>query len=137
MTTNDEVRSVEWTTDKPSRPGAYYVRGFNWGRNDEQYEALVQVASHWFLGDEAPSLVCNLHESTSEEDLSNWCELKELSEKFEWAGPLLPASTIQQLQAEVERLREDAERYRFIASNHSAAWEKELDTAIDAARAAQ
>jgi hypothetical protein len=27
----------------------------------------------------------------------------------------------------------DAERYRFIAADHSAAWEEELDAAIDSA----
>ena len=33
-----------------------------------------------------------------------------------------------------EATRRDAERYRFIAEDHSAAWEEELDAAIDQAR---
>jgi hypothetical protein len=35
--------------------------------------------------------------------------------------------------AALEAAREDAERYRFIAADHSAAWEEDLDAAIDAA----
>lgn len=33
----------------------------------------------------------------------------------------------------IRGLTEDAERYRFIAADHSSAWEEELDAAIDAA----
>jgi hypothetical protein len=43
------------------------------------------------------------------------------------------AAAQQQGQAVAVDLMRDAERYRFIAADHSAAWEEELDAAIDAA----
>lgn len=42
-------------------------------------------------------------------------------------------SLLNEAAAALEAAREDAERYRFIAADHSAAWEEELDAAIDAA----
>ena len=51
--------------------------------------------------------------------------------------PLYSAEAVQALQAEVERLRaerdvlaKDAARYRWIAADHSLAWEEEIDAAM-------
>ena len=82
-----------WRRAKPTEPGAYYVRGFNWGRGELQFEALVQVTWHRFEHEPAEELVCNLHESTSEEDLNDWSPLCDVSDEFEWCGPLYTLPT--------------------------------------------
>jgi hypothetical protein len=46
-------------------------------------------------------------------------------------------NTMLELAAALEAAREDAERYRFIAADHSAAWEEELDAAIAAQKQGQ
>ncbi|MDF3863510.1 hypothetical protein P3W53_03490 [Pseudomonas denitrificans (nom. rej.)] len=70
-----------WKTSHPTQPGAYYVRGFRLFEGDSP-AALVEIALD---GDE---LVCNLHESNSEEDLGRWSLLSDFNESFEWFGPL-------------------------------------------------
>jgi hypothetical protein len=82
-----------WRHTKPTEPGAYYVRGFNWGRGELQLEALVQVAWHKFKSETVKELVCNLHKSTSEDDLEAWSPLCDMSDDFEWCGPLYTLPT--------------------------------------------
>ncbi|GEM_PF-5837653 len=79
--------AVAWSKTKPTVEGAYYVRGFNLFQ-PAQYEALVQVRTHHFDGEPAPELVCNIHESTSNEDMDDWSPMVEMSDDFEWLGPL-------------------------------------------------
>ncbi|TIH10805.1 hypothetical protein [Pseudomonas leptonychotis] len=75
---NPERVSVDgWTHDKPAAPGAYWVRG-----NLLQADALVQVKE--FSG----ALCCNLHGITSEQKFG--FTIHQLSEDFEWLGPLAP-----------------------------------------------
>ncbi len=82
--------AVAWVKTKPTAEGDYYVRGFNLFA-PKQYEALVQVRMHHFAGEPAPELVCNLHESTSSEDMDAWSPIVEMSDDFEWRGPLFAA----------------------------------------------
>lgn len=82
--------AVAWSKTKPTAEGAYYVRGFNLFQL-AQYEALVQVRTHHFDGEPAPELVCNIHESTSNADKDDWSPIVEMSEDFEWLGPLVVA----------------------------------------------
>lgn len=51
----------------------------------------MQVRTHHFDGEPAPELVCNIHESTSNEDMDDWSPIVEMSEDFEWLGPLYAA----------------------------------------------
>lgn len=82
--------AVAWSKTKPTAEGAYYVRGFNLFQI-AQYEALVQVRMHHFDGEPEPELVCNIHESTSNADMDDWSPIVEMSEDFEWLGPLYTA----------------------------------------------
>jgi len=82
--------AVAWSKMKPTTEGDYYVRGFNLFA-PKQYEALVQVRMHHFDGEPAPELVCNLHESTSSDDMDDWSPIVEMSDDFEWMGPLFAA----------------------------------------------
>ena len=82
--------AVAWIKTKPTAEGAYYVRGFNLFQI-AQYEALVQVRMHHFDGEPAPELVCNIHESTSNEDMGEWSPMVDMSDDFEWFGPLYAA----------------------------------------------
>lgn len=63
------------------------MRGFAIGQD----VALVQVRMHRFDGEPAPELVCNIHESTSNEDMDDWWPMVDLSDDFEWLGPLVAA----------------------------------------------
>jgi hypothetical protein len=79
--------AMAWSKTKPTTEGAYYVRGFAIGQD----EALVQVRIHRFDGEPAPELVCNIHESTSNDDMDDWWPMVDLSDDFEWLGPLVAA----------------------------------------------
>lgn len=72
-----------WSKEKPSVPGAYYVKGFRLGEEDYR-PALVDVAL-----DEDGELVCNIHLSNSDDDLDQWSFVANCSGRFEWLGPLL------------------------------------------------
>jgi len=77
---------LNWTKDKPTSPGAYWVRGFNVGEK-QQTPALVEVK---LVGDE---LRCNLGENNQDpfnDGPSAWSWLDDLSARFEWCGPLMP-----------------------------------------------
>lgn len=73
-----------WTTKKPSVPGAYYVRGFRLGEKESR-PALVEVEID---KDETGTLVCNLHQCNSHDEPYEWSFVEEMAERFEWLGPL-------------------------------------------------
>lgn len=97
--------AVAWVKTKPTTEGDYYVRGFNLFA-PKQYEALVQVRMHHFNGELAPELVCNLHESTSSEDMDDWSPIVEMSDDFEWRGPLFAAPVAASPGTDLEQFRE-------------------------------
>lgn len=75
-----------WTKQKPAEEGAYYVRGYDTDRSATH--ALVEV-----MLDNSHELRCNLHESNSDaidDEFSNWSYMDDLSDEFEWIGPLVP-----------------------------------------------
>lgn len=67
----------EWTRAKPTQPGAYWVRG-----NLLMEPALVQVKN------ERGQLWCNLHMSTTDPDFCRGFCIAQLSDQFEWIGPI-------------------------------------------------
>lgn len=79
-----------WTTTKPIAAGAYYIRGFRLCEPDSP-PALVEVA------DDNGELVCNLHESNSEDRLRCWSPIADFNEEFEWLGPLYAAPVAKQV----------------------------------------
>jgi|GEM_PF-5011859 len=93
--------AVAWSKTKPTAEGAYYVRGFNLFQL-AQYEALVQVRTHHFDGEPAPELVCNIHESTSNADMDDWSPMVDMSDDFEWFGPLF-AAPVDDIRALIEQ----------------------------------
>lgn len=74
------TEAPRWTNDKPTQPGAYWVRG-----NGLQAPALIQVKK-----DEG-ALWCNLHMNTTEPNFGYGYTVEQLSEEFEWYGPLQQA----------------------------------------------
>ncbi len=69
----------EWTREKPTVPGAYWVRG------NGLPDALVVVKY-----DEG-ELWCNLHMSTTEQNFGYGFTIEQLDDRFEWLGPLAAA----------------------------------------------
>lgn len=74
---------VAWSCDKPSTPGAYWIRGFNLSGNIDQ-SALVHV----MLDEDEQVLMVNLHQSATETDTGYWYEVGDINQEFEWSGPL-------------------------------------------------
>lgn len=78
---------MNWKKEKPTVPGAYWVRGFTFP--DSGGKALVEVENH------AGELWSNLHESNSirfADKYSGWTALTDTADHFEWCGPLLPSN---------------------------------------------
>lgn len=70
---------MNWTKTKPTSPGVYGIRGFQYGRSvRDQYEAIVTV--RLFEND----LVVNLHRETSNDQFEDWYLVDDLDEDFEW-----------------------------------------------------
>jgi|GEM_PF-2687343 len=85
----NDLSELGWTKAKPTTPGAYWIRG-----NLLQADALIQVKL-----DEG-TLMCNLHMVTTEPDFEWGYTIEQLSDDFEWLGPLVvPAQTEQQSSA--------------------------------------
>ncbi|WP_100633200.1 hypothetical protein [Pseudomonas qingdaonensis] len=82
--------TVAWSQIRPAAPGAYWVRG-----NGLDQDALIQVI------DDQGELRCNLHQRTTEADFGYGYAVSDLSEDFEWLGPLYTHPDA----GEVERLR--------------------------------
>lgn len=80
-----------WKRTKPTEPGAYYVRGFNYFDDGKQFfEALVEVRK------KGRTLICNLHEENSrppDSYLNKWSDLDDYDDNFQWCGPLLLPNT--------------------------------------------
>ncbi len=68
---------------------------------------------------------------TESADMHGWISCKAWSDG-EFTTPLVLASDYAAIVAERDGLRADARRYRFIAADHSAAWEEEIDAAMAA-----
>lgn len=68
---------VAWTNNKPHMPGAYWIRG-----NGLDRDSLIEVV------DDAGGLLCNLHQRTTEADFGYGYSIDDLSDEFEWRGPL-------------------------------------------------
>ncbi|MBD9653546.1 hypothetical protein IB239_01810 [Pseudomonas sp. PDM12] len=75
-----EVRPAGWTNTKPTQPGAYWVRG-----NGLERPALIQVQA------QLEQLWCNLHMCNTEPDFDFGYSIEQLSDTFEWFGPLSPS----------------------------------------------
>lgn len=69
----------KWTHEKPTQPGAYWIRG-----NLLQEDVLVQVKVVNGV------LSCNLHQVNSDPGLDFGFTIEKLSDDFEWLGPLAP-----------------------------------------------
>ncbi len=74
---HQQVEADEWTHAKPTQPGAYWIRG-----NLLMEPALVQVKT------DRGQLWCNLHMSTTEPDFRHGFCIAQLSDQFEWIGPM-------------------------------------------------
>ena len=73
-----DMEEDNWTKNKPTIPGAYWVRGYS---NDYPNEAaLVEVCG------QNGTLYCNLHENNSS---SKFSSLDKYDDRFEWCGPLV------------------------------------------------
>lgn len=75
----------KWTHDKPTQPGAYWISG-----NLLQADALVQVK----LLDGV--LWSNLHQVNTEQSFEYGFTIEQLSNDFEWLGPLVANTSAQQ-----------------------------------------
>jgi hypothetical protein len=75
-------QAPQWTHAKPTGPGAYWVRGFRIGEPNSR-PALVEVARN-----DAGTLVCNMNDSNTNDQLCEWSFVEDLAERFEWCGPL-------------------------------------------------
>lgn len=84
---DEEKPAGGWTTQKPTMAGAYWIRGFRLFEADPGLPALVDVRL------DGSDLVTNIHMSNSEDSLRQWSLVCDVSEKFEWLGPLLPAKS--------------------------------------------
>lgn len=76
-----------WTSEKPTEPGAYWVKDFElYGRalSARRGKALVEVRR--VDGD----LRCNLHEQNSDNDTDQWSAIAVMDDAFRWCGPLVP-----------------------------------------------
>jgi len=74
---NEPAAPSKWTHEKPTQPGAYWIRG-----NLFQEDALVQVK----LVDGV--LSCNLHQVNSDPGFEYGYTIEKMNKDFEWLGPL-------------------------------------------------
>lgn len=82
--------SMGWSRNKPTEPGIYQVRGFNACRpKSQQFVATVTVVMGRGHKSRKSELMCNLHRSTSEDDLTEWGRLANYDDAFEWRGPFV------------------------------------------------
>lgn len=68
---------VTWSPVKPIAPGAYWIRG-----NGLSRPALIEVVHEY------GELRCNLHDRTTCDDFGFGYSIEQLSEEFEFSGPL-------------------------------------------------
>lgn len=88
----DLDRARSWTKVKPTKAGAYYVRGYTrW--SDAREPGFVEIIER------DGALICNLHQNNTDSNFDNWYPINELNPDFEWFGPL-PAPPIATESAE-------------------------------------
>lgn len=75
-------QAPQWSQEKPSIPGAYWVRGFRLGEPDSR-PALVEVARN----DEG-EMLCNINEHNTNDETHQWTLVADCADRFEWFGPL-------------------------------------------------
>lgn len=84
---------MKWTNEKPTQPGAYWLRG--WSSPETDRAALVEVQRKagisLLIQGKGAGLICNLHERNSGENRRNWYPVGDLANSLEWCGPLVPA----------------------------------------------
>jgi hypothetical protein len=93
--------SPDWTHDKPTQPGAYWIRG-----NGLSRAALIQV-----IEDEG-ELCCNLHMHTTDSDFSYGYTIEQLDDEFEYLGPLVPSTSMTVARPMPKGWRDVIERVR-------------------------
>lgn len=105
---------MTWTNDKPTEPGAYWIRG-----NGLHMPALVHVRPD---EERQGPLRCNLHQVTTEFDMAYSYTIEQLSPEFEWCGPLLQPDALtprkERCARRVEDIKLQAERYEALAQAH-------------------
>jgi hypothetical protein len=77
------MKNSDWTKQKPTEPGAYYVRG--WAFCDPHKVALVEVR----CGNTARHLFGNLHAKNSDDFETKSFPIRKYSNRLEWLCPLL------------------------------------------------
>lgn len=87
---NEEKPVDGWTKKKPTAPGAYWIRGFRLFEAEPGLPALVDVRF------DGADLVTNMHMSNSEDSLRRWSLVSDVSEEFEWLGPLMPSLPVEE-----------------------------------------
>ncbi len=76
---------LKWDKNKPTKPGAYWVCGFEYG--NPRKAALVEVRQL------KNRIVCNLHSENSDpmnDGPEDWFDVPALTSDLRWCGPLVP-----------------------------------------------
>lgn len=102
-----------WTHDKPTQPGAYWIRG-----NLLRADALIEVK---LVDDE---LWCNLHLVNTEHRIEYGFTIDQLSPDFEWLGPLQAraALSVREAVPEMVDFSPVPDDYRSQANGYRAGW---------------
>lgn len=80
--------TLNWSNRKPTVPGAYWLRGFEYDKPAKK--ALVEVRKH------GGKLKCNLHSGNSDsfnDGPRDWFTVSGLDPTMEWCGPLVPEAS--------------------------------------------
>jgi len=76
---------LNWTKNKPTEPGAYWVRGWSLDAGHEQDLAVVTVT-------EIDGELCSDVNECNTAWWRDWLPIENHSDRFEWCGPLVPAN---------------------------------------------
>lgn len=71
----------KWTNEKPTQPGAYWVRGYE--ITDRSEAALVEIRSMHGV------LCSNIHAQNTDAD--DFSPIEKMTDRIEWCGPLMRA----------------------------------------------
>lgn len=110
-----EKTVATWSPQKPAAPGAYWIRG-----NGLSRPALIEVVL------EQEQLRCNLHDRTTCDDFGFGYSIEQLSDKFEFLGPLHTEAA----PGDIKRLRELLENQRQDRKRHTAQAVKHVDEIV-------
>lgn len=75
---------MNWTDDKPARPGAYWVRG-------HRIELKCKVNALVEVREIEGVISCNLHRVNTNNRDREFFPVAQCSDRFQWCGPLVPA----------------------------------------------